>query len=87
MASAACLYGLWAARKTQSDEEVQRLSAELTKAEKSAHAKVSFHFSLILCLPRAVLGVSQPGLRGGPRRDLIGAKETRRAPPGEALAG
>ena len=50
-------------------------------------AKGNFPLSPILCLPRAALGVLQPGLRGGPRRDLIGAKETRRAPPGEALAG
>ena len=47
---------------------------------------VFFRFSLILRLPRSVLGVLQPGLRAGPRRDLIGAKETRRASPGEALA-
>ena len=49
-------------------------------------SKVFFRFSLISGLPRAVLGVLQPGLRGGTRRRLIGAKETRRGVPREALA-
>ena len=48
---------------------------------------VPFRFSLIFSLPRPALGVFQPGLRGGPRRRLVGAKETRRGPPGKALAG
>ena len=50
-------------------------------------SKVFVHFFLTFSLTRSVLGVLQPGLRGGPRRRLAGAEETRRGSPGEALAG